>query len=89
MGFTETRCIVLHCDGCAAEFCYDDVPQHFSQGDTSTARHDAAEMDWGITDEGELCPACWVRKVCAQMCAQIGHVPVVGDSYCDRCEAEL
>jgi hypothetical protein len=91
VSFTEERCITLHCDDCGHVYGYDESEfggaVHFGEKDSVAARNDAADMDWGITDEGDWCPPCWSKK----QCERFGHVPAldVSGEYCDRCEERL
>lgn len=87
MSITEQQCISLRCDDCGEPFQYDDMTALYDVDDRVELRNNAADCDWGVTDEGEWCPPCWARKVCERD----GHVPAIdvrGD-YCDRCEENL
>lgn len=87
MAITEQACITLRCDECAEPFQYDGITMHWDTDDRVELRNNAADADWGITDEGEWCPSCWARKVCERF----GHVPALdcAGEYCDRCEEYL
>lgn len=87
MGITEERCITLRCDDCGEGFGYDEGIVHYDLDDRVEMRNNAADCDWGITDEGEWCPPCWARKTCERF----GHVPTIDmrGEYCDRCEEKL